>query len=999
MEKAQQLNENQAEFQQVVPVSCSTSSSSHAFTLDKYLRMQTSEAEMRQTGTMRQMCLSGMRCNMSRCSSPPRLVLANTEQLHERIEQLCSRIRELESALRGAQAQISDEEHPLLRSDLLGLKSPHASYPVRAQDLQPPFVSAVGAGVAHISMPNNTLDSTGPTKKMEDENLIDAFGTLSIRENGETHFLGQTARSEYLIRALAKPQKNFLYTSGTRLSNRIMHGAHYCPPDSDYDGSLFQRDSELGNEIFSLLPPLSEAIRLCTRLFRERSFSMTYYTASIDLSRSSNPYRSALGIYLVSHSSFDSLECYHSLSLLFVVFALASLFDPDLPSRSIQSQEYFFLSKAALGFNPPHIHTTLKCVWCMVHLAQFLEFSDWEAMGSTAGWSYVGHAVRMGSSVRVSQIQRIIIHSADVLPFLSPTTTTTSNNRSDYTSTALAGNFQMNSSRGDTVYSGHYLRQIPGRAFTTVARHLYHTPMLTVHCPKIQMNLLMRMVKENQDVIHYWSWQFTAFMHSVMEQIFGSSRPAYNAIIDFDRKIRDFPIPTNLRIQCGDLESRPEVYMQRLIILSYKENTLMHLHRAYFAQALQDSPDNLTTHKYVASVIATYRSAWRLSRSVQFAWQSIPQLLARYHLAWSQVLSAAIVMCILVTRAPNSKMTKSSIDELGAIATLFEEAAPMSRSAGNIVDTMRNLLRKAQEAASSASSLNGTSSSDGSPTDSPSSSSRSSPEHSAASSGHSPSSCNASFTNTAELDETQDHPLSTFELDRLGGRTHLITACRKPPAREERLAAALVPDTHQPTLSLPAYPSSSPSSQTSLHSSSSTPFHHDQHDHAQQQEQLFTAESLHPAIARDIRNIDIDMDLGGMEFHFFDPPAEKQTSTQGDSSLFNSLTNGSAPSSHTADSSASTSVISNLAEIQFGDIPMGSVEMQMHFNAIGDTNISGLGSVDGTFGHSSMFGTQQPSTGAFSGFGHPQANAQLPLPFNAPILDATWQSFVEQLGF
>lgn len=146
-----------------------------------------------------------------------------------------------------------------------------------------------------------------------------------------------------------------------------------------------------------------------------------------------------------------------------------------------------------------------------------------------------------------------------------------------------------------------------------------------------------------------------------MEEAFGSSRPAYSTIIDFDRKIRDFPVPVNLRVKCGFAEPRAELYMQRLIVLSYKENSgfllapsmfgtngclfvlaLMHLHRAYFAQALQDSPNDLTTHKYVASVIATFRSAWRLSKSMQVSWKSIPQLLARYHLAWSQILSAAV---------------------------------------------------------------------------------------------------------------------------------------------------------------------------------------------------------------------------------------------------------------------------------------------------------------------------------------------------------------------
>jgi len=45
-----------------------------------------------------------------------RFILANTEELHERIEQLCVRNRELERALQTLQESVSTEPHPLLPS-------------------------------------------------------------------------------------------------------------------------------------------------------------------------------------------------------------------------------------------------------------------------------------------------------------------------------------------------------------------------------------------------------------------------------------------------------------------------------------------------------------------------------------------------------------------------------------------------------------------------------------------------------------------------------------------------------------------------------------------------------------------------------------------------------------------------------------------------------------------------------------------------------------------
>ena len=76
---------------------------------------------------------------------------------------------------------------------------------------------------------------------------------------------------------------------------------------------------------------------------------------------------------------------------------------------------------------------------------------------------------------------------------------------------------------------------------------------------------------------------------------------------------------------------------------------LLNLHRPYFAQALQESPADLHRHRYLPSVVATYRSAWRLSRGLAVTWRAVPAILARLLLPWSNALSAA-VSCHLSTK-------------------------------------------------------------------------------------------------------------------------------------------------------------------------------------------------------------------------------------------------------------------------------------------------------------------------------------------------------------
>jgi hypothetical protein len=69
---------------------------------------------------------------------------------------------------------------------------------------------------------------------------------------------------------------------------------------------------------------------------------------------------------------------------------------------------------------------------------------------------------------------------------------------------------------------------------------------------------------------------------------------------------------------------------------------LLNLHRGYVAQALQEAPGDLQRHRYLPSVVAIYRSAWRLIRGLATTWTIIPKFLARVHLAWSHGLSAAV---------------------------------------------------------------------------------------------------------------------------------------------------------------------------------------------------------------------------------------------------------------------------------------------------------------------------------------------------------------------
>ncbi|KII88009.1 hypothetical protein PLICRDRAFT_162945 [Plicaturopsis crispa FD-325 SS-3] len=620
-----------------------------------------------------------------------RLILADTEELHERIERLCYRIRLLEDALAAIQSSVSDEQHPLLQEDLLQLKNPsNIQSDIRSpsqsstsmSDTQSPRSPRLASASTLIKLEEDQheTDTTDvPTEEEEPEDLLDAFGTLKIGPNGETTFLGHTTRSEYLLTApeASNPTRgpNF-----PRLSYRILQAS--IPV---LDGAFIDRD--LGNEIFSLLPPLGEAVRLC-ELYLEHGKYIWSPVSRDEL------FEECLNV-VYRADSFEALKSYHTLSFLYIVFALATLIDPSQPPYSVEAHEYYLLSWVSYQSMPQVSHVTLPSVQTMLHIAHYLELSDWEFKGSTKAWMHIRISVTLG--------QVIGLHMNGERWKLDQVT-------SGRRARVFWQVFVL-----DTWLSFGFGRP-PGLSMAFVDCVLPPDP-----APYTNPN------GEVEMGFHYWTWGYTRLMHTVISTAFGAQVPSYSTILDLDRKMREFPVPQHLRPASDEEQYVPPwIIMNRWATLSTKESTLLNLHRGYFAQALQDQPNDITHHKYGPSVMAAYRSAWRLIEGFKSPTTRARQHIERLSFLWSQVLSAAIVMCLLVTRAPNSPLTASALTQLDLVVQIFENSATTCPTAGQCIGTIKKLRDKAY----------------------------------------------AAINNSPSSDTANLFP---EELDRLGGRTHLIT--------------------------------------------------------------------------------------------------------------------------------------------------------------------------------------------------------------------------------
>lgn len=112
-----------------------------------------------------------VRCN----SRQHRFILANTEQLHDKIKTMSERIRLLEEGLQAVNSQVSQNEHPLLRPDLLTIKKSAELFGIDQQVMTHDSAPEASQKQDDIARPPSTTGSS----RDDDEVLSDCFNILA----------------------------------------------------------------------------------------------------------------------------------------------------------------------------------------------------------------------------------------------------------------------------------------------------------------------------------------------------------------------------------------------------------------------------------------------------------------------------------------------------------------------------------------------------------------------------------------------------------------------------------------------------------------------------------------------------------------------------------------------------------------------------------------------------------------------------------------------------
>ncbi|KAG5652814.1 hypothetical protein H0H81_003530 [Sphagnurus paluster] len=263
-----------------------------------------------------------------------RFILANTEQLHEKITVLSDRVRDLEEALQALQSTCSNQPHPLLAPELLRIKT--------SQDLY---------------MPPNPNPISGPSG----EDMAPSTGVLS----------------------LSQPP----YAPITSAGPESRAGPPDVPPDILKLSSTFPFpwcvDLSIRRRIRDALPPRHEAEAVCEQA-RTNALWQYHLDASETFSQT-----------LLHHCYSSPIEelSPRRLALLLMILSIGSLVDLRRPLGSLYGEAYHHLARAAVCEIPlmeepdfDVLHVLFFMIWW------HLTFSDnkkavgyaWNLMGFTA---------------------------------------------------------------------------------------------------------------------------------------------------------------------------------------------------------------------------------------------------------------------------------------------------------------------------------------------------------------------------------------------------------------------------------------------------------------------------------------------------------------------------------------------------------------------------------------------------------------------------------------
>ncbi|PVF92900.1 hypothetical protein CPB86DRAFT_790710 [Serendipita vermifera] len=540
-----------------------------------------------------------------------RLILSSTEDLHARIDELTERIRELEDALAKLQALHSDDPHPLL---------------------------------------SNSNDAP-----------ITSFGSLVIRDDGNTRFFGATSGVEWLwtVNDPDHPDKD-LSPEPQMPSTGIVprNNDPLALIDSEFPlpigkGSIDM--SELKRLAVEELPPKDKAATLVDRYYKRAAWEMAPVPRS----------RLIKEMFIPCYDNLPTLGVgYHELSFLWAVLALGMLQSPEELHFSALSHRYINLSRACLSIDNYIDNMSISSIDSLLLQASYMFMTDNPTTGPRP-WVTVSLAMKIA--------QAIGLHREPSMWGL-PEDECSRRRRTMW----------------ELVCCDLWGALISGRPPTMSKQHF-----------DVQLPLESPDVAENEPNYSRGKYHFsdTCLWGIIDLGLASTNKATYTAVLKMDTRIRDWRLPKSMEgpeFPPAETEKTGANFRHATQMI-FREISLLCLHRAYFACALLEPPYEPLASQYARSVLAEYASACTILNHVRTLYAREPIMIMRFSFFWIHSLSAAIVLGAIVTRAPDCSIAPNALTEFDLAVDLFTQAQSGCR-AGRALPTLIRLQKKAHTA-------------------------------------------------------------------------------------------------------------------------------------------------------------------------------------------------------------------------------------------------------------------------------------------------------------
>ncbi|KAF5369123.1 hypothetical protein D9615_010426 [Tricholomella constricta] len=584
-------------------------------------------------------------------SRPARFILANTEQLHEKITVLSDRVRDLEDALQVLQSTCSNQPHPLLSPELLRIKTSQDLY------IAPQPAATQAQAQAHPIAGPSGLSGEDPTR---------STGALSLTQ------------PPYAPVGTSSSGANDTTTTTT--------ASRAPPPDVPPDilqlSSTFPFpwcvDLSIRRRIRDALPPRHEAQAICEEA-RNNALWQYYLDASETFLQN-----------LIHHCYATSIEDLspRRLALLLMVLSVGSLVDLRRPLGSLYGEAYHHLARAAVCEIPlmeepdfDVLHALFFMIWW--HLV----FSDNKKAVGYA-WNLMGFVAKLA--------QGLGLHRDN--PRLKGIPEEDEKRRAVFWELLnLDARMSLSLGRPPSICLRHVETKPPAfrgpGMYVSREEIVYHEwkNAFFIQCltPVLEAVVVVEPLPY-EDIVEL----DRRVREFAVPEILSSGEHGAN----------------NGDLIINGAEPRFLV-MQRALVATSRDVALLQLHRRFFT-ATMSRPDafDLHHHAYAPSVLATCLGAASLIASVEALFDREPQLSARFLYFWFNTYNAAATLALFVARAPAASFAPEAQTHLDKACRLFARAAqilPLCRGLLHVAEKLADKSRLALSQYQSASALVG----------------------------------------------------------------------------------------------------------------------------------------------------------------------------------------------------------------------------------------------------------------------------------------------------